>query len=132
MNNGYPPMIIYKKGIELYPEHAYFYNGLGYIYRMSGDNINAIDMLEKLLKLETENTKAMDDLSDLYISNEDNVAAMKTLESWIALEPNNVKAQEKKTMLLNQSGDVEAIIAQALNAIEDQFILKDVLSFYDK
>jgi len=110
--------MIYKMGIAEYPKHSYFYKGLGYIYRMSGDNKNAINILEKLLKLEPSNTKTMDEIADLYIAEEEFDKAKAILLELIKLEPNNSKAQERLALLLGQDGDIEAIISQQRKMVE--------------
>ncbi|MBN2417426.1 tetratricopeptide repeat protein [bacterium] len=110
--------IIFREGIKRYPEHAYFYNGLGYILRRSGETEEAIDMYEKYAELRPDELDTYNVLADLYRDAGNNEQAIAWLRKLVDKEPENLSAREKLSELLRTTGDVEAIIAQQRHLVE--------------
>lgn len=110
--------MIYREGIKLYPDHAYFYNGLGYILRRSGETDDAISAYEKYAELRPDELETYDILADLYRDAGKTDKAIAALQTLVAKDPGNQAAHEKLSELLRTTGDVEAIIAQQRELVE--------------
>ena len=66
----------FKKAIELDPDYASAYNGLGGAYLLAGDFDGAIYCLEKALEIEPDSARALFNLGLAYLNKGDKTRAL--------------------------------------------------------
>ena len=101
---------VYLIGTERLPDNSYFAKALGYIYRAGGRTEEAIEMYEKLIRLEPDSSVHYVNLGELYVSTEETDQAIEAYQHAVQLNPSDNRAQEVLSNLLSQTGDIDRVI----------------------
>ncbi len=102
----------YKEGLSKNPDNPYFYNILGYLYKVADRTDEAIDMYIRLTQMVPDSATYHENLGQLYVAQGKIDKAIESYQAVVNLKPTDKKSQEILDTLLNQSGDINALIAQ--------------------
>ncbi len=86
----------FKKAIELDPDLASAYNGLGGAYKIIGKIDDAISCWEKSLKLKPNYDFPVYNLGMAYYEKGDKAQALRYFKKYLALKANIISPEEKK------------------------------------
>lgn len=128
--------IVYKMGIEVYPDNAFLHRQLGFIYENTQRIDEAIAAYEKVVSLEPASLNDLERLTSLYVKANDIDNAIESYQKLIALAPDNTTFQEDYAALLSSTGRESEAIDQKLELLEnnpnDTKLLLDLALYYKK
>ena len=104
--------MVYKKGVEVFPNNVHLNRSLAYISINKGDDMNAIKYYEKVVELEPESLADWKQLAPLYAKNDMVDKAIAAYQKIIELDPNDADARNVLTALLRETGNEEAALEQ--------------------
>ena len=111
-------ILCFKKAIELNPEYARAYNGLGVIYKNQGDYSTANKYYKKALELDPEDIRIYNNLGILYEDQGDYSMAKKYYEKVIELDPEDASAYCNLGIVNYKQGNYTDAIKWYKRAIE--------------
>jgi len=85
----------YKKAVELNPENAVAYNGLGAAYRQAGDMDKAIESWERSLAIDPEYGLPLYNLGYSHMNRGENKKALKYFSKYLDLYQNSIPAERR-------------------------------------
>ncbi len=88
----------YKKAVEINPDNAVAYNGLGAAYRESGDMDKAIEAWEQSLAIDPEYGLSLYNLGYSHMNRGENKKALKYLSKYLDLYMNSMPAERRKNI----------------------------------
>ncbi|MCA9740040.1 MAG: tetratricopeptide repeat protein [Deferribacteres bacterium] len=128
--------IVYKKGIEIYPDNAFLHRQLGFIYENTQRIPEAIAEYEKVVSLEPESIQDVERLTGLYVKANDIDKAIESYQSLMKLAPDNKAYQEDYAALLASTGRESEAIDQKMELLQanpnDTKLLLDLAMYYKK
>ncbi len=111
---------VYQQGLERYPENAYFYRSLGWLYTAKQEIPEAIDAYLNAIKYDGETLSDYQNVGPLLLSQDRLDEALEVYQKWAEMEPQNPKVQETIATIMSQQGfDTLDIIKQKEIALEN-------------
>jgi tetratricopeptide (TPR) repeat protein len=99
------------------PNNSYALYNLAKVFKLSGRQLEAINLLGQLIHLEPENAAALNEIGVLLADHGDLESAIRALETAIALDPSFEKAYRNLYVTLYTGGRYEEAAQVAKNAI---------------
>jgi tetratricopeptide (TPR) repeat protein len=128
--------IVYKMGIEIFPDNTYLHRQLGFIYENTQRVREAIGEYEIVVKHEPENINDWERLTGLYVKANDTDKAISGYQTLMKLAPDNNAYQEDYAALLRSTGRESEAIDQMLELLKnnpnDTKLLFDLASYYKR
>lgn len=124
LNKPDSALLVFEKGVTVFPENAYIRRSLGYLYSAMNQRQNAINnyqmAIEVTRKDEGRELKADDfrALGKLLVAEGQMDNAIPVYEELARLEPQNQEVQETLAALYRQMGNEEAMIDSWIRALE--------------
>ncbi len=110
--------LVYKLGLEVFPDNVFLNRSLGYIAMSKGDDEAAIKYYEKVVELKPNSLADWKRLAPLYAKNDMTEEAIRAYQKIIELDPNDAEARTILTALLRETGDEEAALQQMEEALQ--------------
>jgi Flp pilus assembly protein TadD len=85
----------YKKAVEINPENAVAYNGLGAAYRQVGDMDKAIEAWERSLAIDPEYGLPLYNLGYSHMNRGEKTKALEYLSKYLDLYKNSIPAERR-------------------------------------
>ena len=119
--------MVFKKGLEVYPDNVFLNRSLAYISANKGDDEAAIRYYEKVVELQPNSLDDWKRLAPLYAKVERTEDAIRAYQKIIELDPGDAEARTILTALLRETGDEEAALEQMELALEKDPTNKQLL-----
>lgn len=128
--------IVYKKGVEIFPDNAFLHRQLGFIYENTQRIQESIKEYEIVVKQEPESINDWERLTGLYVKANDTDNAINGYQTLMKLAPDNQRYQEDYAALLRSTGRESEAIDQMLELLKsnpnDTKLLFDLATYYKR
>lgn len=136
LQKGDSAEIVYKMGIEVYPDNTFLHRQLGFIYENTQRIQEAVSEYEKVVELEPESVRDWERLTALYVKVNDVDKAIAGYQKLMSLAPENTRYQQDYTALLRASGRESEAVDQMLQLLQenpnDEKLLLDLAAYYKR